>query len=106
MKKFLAVCVVAAAALSPAVASAAKSSTTEGKTVSYAAGKLTVTSKKGTFKYLVGKKTDCGYSQGQMGDSMPCSNLKKSKYLKKSVTVNYHLDSKKNRVADLVAVHL
>lgn len=67
MKKLLVACVVGLAALAPATASAASSSTTEGKTVSYAAGKLEVKTKKGTFTYLVGKTTDCGYSTGQMG---------------------------------------
>lgn len=110
MKKFLAVsaaAVLASLTLTAGVAGAAPAAKTiEGKTVSFAAGKLKVVKKKKTTTYVVGKKTDCGYSTGQMGSSMPCSNLKKSKYLKKSVTVTWHSDGKGRRVAELVAVHL
>jgi len=111
MKKFLATCaagasVVALTVAGPAVAAPA-SKHTEGKTVSFASGKLKVKAKKGgTAVYVVGKATGCGYSRGQMGDEMPCSNLKKSKYMKKSVSVTWHADKKGRRVADLVAVHL
>lgn len=56
--------------------------------------------------YLVDKKTDCGYSKGQMGDSMKCANLKQAKYARQSVTVTWQLDAKKRRVVTLVAVHL
>lgn len=105
MKKLLVGCVVGLAALAPATASAASSTTTEGKTVSYGAGKLQVKTKKGTFTYLVGKDTDCGVSQGQMGDQIRCADLKQKKYARQSVTVTWHLEGKK-RVAELVAVHL
>lgn len=105
MKKLLVACVVGLAALAPATASAASSSTTEGKTVSYAAGKLEVKTKKGTFTYLVGKTTDCGYSTGQMGGEIRCADLKQKKYAGQAVTVKWHLEGKK-RVAELVAVHL
>lgn len=107
MKKFLALCAAGAisvAALSPAAAIAG--STTEGKTVSYSAGKLKVSTKKSTATYIVDKKTDCGFSKGQMGDGMPCSNLKQKKFLGKAVTVKWSLDGKKRRVATLVSVHL
>ncbi len=110
MKKYLAACAIAlmaGAMFTPGIAGAKPATkSVQGKTVSFANGKLKVKNKKGAAKYIVGKKTDCGYSKGQMGDSMPCSNLKKKKYMKKSVTVNFRVDKKGRRVAELVAVHL
>jgi len=109
MKRNLSVVVVAIVTLFSvgiATATAAPASkTTQGRTVSFAAGKLKVKNKKGTAAYVVGKKTDCGYSKGQMGSAMPCSSLKKKKYKSKSVTVTWHAKNGR-RVADLVAVHL
>lgn len=109
MKKYIAACaVVLATALmfNAGIASAAPvSKTTSGKTVSFANGKLKVKNKRGVTTYVVGKKTDCGYSTGQMGNSMPCSRLNKVRYMKKSVTVEWH-NVNGRRIADLVAVHL
>lgn len=110
MKKYIAVCAVAALGaftLTAGVASAAPASkTTQGKTVSFANGKLKVKKGTATTKYVVGKATDCGYSAGQMGSSMPCKSLKKKKYMKQKVTVTWHTNKKGARVADVVAVHL
>lgn len=109
MKKLLVACAVGAVAISPAVAIAAPAAapkTTNGKTVSFAAGRLRVTSSKGTFTYLVGKATDCGYSRGQTGNQIRCADLKQKRYARQSVTVRWHLDAKRRRVAELVAVHL
>lgn len=107
--KTFAAAVTAAAVVFPSAALAATTATpltTEGKTVSYKGGKVTVSTKKGKFAYTVNAKTDCGYSAGQMGNSMPCANLKKAKYTKQKVTVQWHRAKNGSRVADLVAVHL
>lgn len=109
VKKYIAVFAVAVLAsltLTAGAATAAPAAKTiEGKTVSFAAGKLKVVKKKKTTTYIVNNATDCGYSTGQMGNSMPCSKLKKSKYMNKSVTVTWHTKGGR-RVAELVAVHL
>jgi hypothetical protein len=109
MKTFLAVSAVAlmaALTLTAGPANAAPASKTiQGKMVSFAGGKLKVKNNKGTVKYIVGKKTDCGYSTGMMGNSMPCSKLKKSKYAKKRVYVTWHAKNGR-RIADLVSVQL
>ena len=109
MKKLLAASIIAALGLVPAgaIASPAKSptKTISAKTVKFAGGKLIVKRGKSYWSFVVNKKTDCGYSTGQMGDSMPCSNLRKSRYMNKRVTVSWQVRNGK-RVADLVAVQL
>ena len=106
MKKLLVVSIIAALGLVPAGATAASpTKTINAKTVKFAGGKLKVKRGKTFSSYVVNKKTDCGYSTGQMGDAMPCSNLKKSRYMKKSVTISWHAKNGK-RIAELVAVHL
>lgn len=87
-------------------APAVKATTTKGKTVSFKGGKLRVTVGKKSVDYIVDKATDCGYSLGQMGDSMRCSNLSQKKYLAKPVRVTWYTDAKKRRVATLVALDL
>ncbi|MBN8866542.1 MAG: hypothetical protein J0H98_03210 [Solirubrobacterales bacterium] len=102
----LTVAVVALFSMGVSTATAAPTpKTIDGKTVSFKAGKLKVKNKKGTATYVVGKSTDCGYSKGQMGNSMPCSSLKKKKYMAKKVTVTWHAKNGR-RIADVVAVHL
>ena len=109
MKKYLAaIAVILASALmfTPGVATAKPvSKTTQGKTVSFANGKLKVRNNRGTTTYVVGKKTDCGYSKGMMGNAMRCSNLRKPRFLNKRVVVTWR-SANGRRVAELVAVQL
>lgn len=89
-------------------APAVKTKTTKATSVSYKGGKLRVTEgkKKKAVTYIVDKKTNCGYSEGQMGGEMPCSNLAKKKYLTKPVRVTWYTDAKKRKVATLVSVDM
>ncbi len=102
-----------AALVTTATAGAAPATkTVDGKLVSvtYAAAKqtgtVTVSSAKGRYVYLVDKATDCGYSQGQMGDSIVCKALAGARFKGKPVTVKYHRNAAGKRVAELVAAHL
>lgn len=102
----LAIAIISLFTISVGVATAEPApKTTNGKTVSFASGKLKVKNNRGTTTYVVGKDTDCGYSTGQMGNSMKCSKLKNKKYMKKKVTVTWHSKNGR-RIAEIVAVHL
>lgn len=113
MKKLLvAAAFLGAGAGLTSVATAATTVTTNGKLTAFAyssstkTGKVTVVSSGGTYVYKVSSKTDCGFSQGQMGDQIACKSLGATRYARKSVTVRWHRDSRNARVAELVAVHL
>lgn len=101
----------AVAVLVLALAAVAFATTTEAKLTSFKYDSSTkvghlVVKAKTTLKIKVTTKTDCGVSQGQSGDSIPCKTLGKSKYAGKPVTVTYKKNSSGVRVASLVAVHL
>lgn len=102
----------ASAGLATTTAQAASTKTAQGKLVGFTysaakkTGTVTVTSSKGKYVYVLNKTTDCGYSQGQMGDQIACKTLGASKFSRKPVTVNYHRDASGKRVAELVAIHL
>jgi hypothetical protein len=114
MKKIVTLCVVGAMALAPAAAVAGTGSsastkvptTTKGKTVSFKSKVLTVKTKHGNVKFTIGKKTGCGSNTGQMGGDMPCSNLKKKKYMKKVVQVSWTKGSKGKKNVVFVNVTL
>lgn len=116
MKQHLVLGVVGAIALVPVTATTAQASapapkaaamkTTMGKTVSYKGGKLRVAVGKRNVDYVVNKVTQCGSSRGNHGTTIRCSNLSQKRYLSKSVRVLWSTDSRKRRVASIVAVIL
>jgi hypothetical protein len=111
MKTRISAGLVALVVLMLTVAAVASAATTNGKLTSFSydsstkVGHLTVTAKHKT-KYKVTAKTNCGVSQGQSGDQIPCKSLGKAKYHNKPVTVQWKRNSSGTRVASLVAVHL
>lgn len=94
------------------LAAAASNHTTNGKLArfSYDASKhlghLTVATKSSRLKFRVPASANCGVSQGQSGNQVPCRTLGKAKYANKPVTVTWKRNSAGARVASLVAVHL
>jgi hypothetical protein len=104
MKKICLVVAVALGVIGPATVAQAKLNT--GSLVSYKDGKLVITHKKaGKSKYRVTKKTDCGVSYGQMGDSIKCGAFSKAKYEGRPIRVNWHREDGR-KVADLVSVNM
>jgi hypothetical protein len=85
---------------------AVRETVTQGRTVSYKAGKLRVAAGKKRLDFVVTKTSSCGYSRGNRGTSMRCSRLGQKKYMNKSVRIAWYTDAKKRRVASIVAVIL
>ncbi|MFA4928480.1 MAG: hypothetical protein WC558_08185 [Patulibacter sp.] len=113
MKKLLVLSAAGVLAFVPASATAETPSGSgiavklaKGKTVSYTAGKLRVKTGKRTVPYAVDAKTVCSYGDGVSGGIIRCSHLSKRKYLSRSVRVAWLNDSKKRRVARVVAVEM
>jgi hypothetical protein len=91
---------------------AVASTTTNGKVSAFTydkstkVGRLTVLNSAGKkVGFRVPPSANCGVSQGQSGDQIPCKTLGASKYHGKKVTVTW-TKSGSTRVASVVAVHL
>lgn len=95
-----------AADAAPRAASTPKTSQSVGRTVSYKGSKLRVMVGKRRIDYAVNKATMCGYSRGNRGTGIRCSQLAQKRYLAKPVRVMWYTDAKKRRVATIVAVIL
>jgi hypothetical protein len=112
MKTRLFAGLVALLVLAAAFAVSADAATTNGKVsgFSYKAstkgGRLAVVKSGHKTIYRVTAKTNCGVSQGQSGDQIACKSLGKDKYHGKPVSVTWTRNSKGDRIASLVAVHL
>lgn len=111
MKKLLVLSAVGVLAFVPVSATAETPSGSgiavklaKGKTVSYTTGKLRIKTGKRTVPYAVDAKTVCSYGDGIAGGVIRCARLSQKKYLSKSVRVAWLTDSKKRRVARVVAV--
>jgi hypothetical protein len=111
MKTRISAGLVVLAVLVLAITAVASASSTNGKLTSFSydssakVGHLTVTAKTKA-RYKVTTKTNCGVSQGQSGNQIPCKSLGKSKYHNKPVSVTWKRNANGTRVASLVAVHL
>ncbi|MEA2412264.1 MAG: hypothetical protein QOC77_2825 [Thermoleophilaceae bacterium] len=111
MKTRISAGLVALVVLLLAIAAVASASSTNGKLTAFSydsstkVGHITVTAKHKT-KYKFTSKTNCGVSQGQSGNQVPCKSLGKSKYHNKPVSVTWTKNANGTRVASLIAVHL